>query len=200
VHLARESGTPFGPYSGDSAKSVAWIDTILGPMGQAAAPLPADHWYGAHGANTWVVPGKVSLVFPCPDTFCSYDAGHGVIHRLHARYRESLAMSIVTRTVGYIHSSAPLAPAAEADSIRSDWQDRLKLPVTVGVEETPFERLPDGRRINQPVPVSSEHGLYSNGPVLVDQHGLVVWRGSPRWREAELYAFIDRLLGRTAAQ
>ena len=181
MQLARESGYRFQT---DTATARTYLRALVAPVGEPAPPLPADHWYGPHGTSWWV-PGRVSLEFiqhgeVQPDV-------DGMIKRLHTKYGDSLSITFMTQTAGYLHESSPLAPAAESDSLRAFYQDVLKLPVTVGVEETPFHRLPDGRRVDDPVPLNARN-LYMYGAVLVDKKGVVLTMAGQS--EASLEAYI----------
>jgi hypothetical protein len=176
----------------DSATTAAYLTAIISPIGRPAPALDAKYWYGPHGKNTWVVPGKASLLVIVPDANEMPNYGqYTMLRKLHEKYGDALNITIMSRTVGYIHDSPPLEPAQEADSIRSYFQDFLKLPVTVGVIETPFHRLPDGRRVNGPVPFEGQN-VYMYGDVLADRSGNVLVIGESS--QAGLEAYIDRTI------
>jgi hypothetical protein len=54
---------------------------------------------------------------------------------------------LVFKTQGYSWSSPPQSAADEAKTIAWYYAEHLKVPFTLVVEETPFTKLPDGRRI-----------------------------------------------------
>jgi hypothetical protein len=177
----------------DSATTAAYLTAIISPIGRPAPVLDAKYWYGTHGENTWVVPGKASLLVIVPDANEMPNYGqYTILRKLHEKYGDALNITVMSRTVGYIHDSPPLGPAQEADSIRAYFQNFLKLPVTVGVIETPFHRLPDGRRVNGPVSFEAQNA-YMHGDVLADRSGNVLVIGENS--QAGLEAYIDRVLG-----
>lgn len=176
-----------------------FIGAMISPIGQPVPPLPLQFWFGPHGDSSWAIPGKVSLVLVESTENFSYSRDFGLLHRLRARYGDALHLTIVSKTAGYVRSSPPLAPAQEADSISNYFQKYLALPVTVGVEQTPFQRLPDGRRVDGPVPSETQGSLYAFGSVVADRDGKgILMLGRPE--EAMLYAFLDRLIPRSASR
>jgi hypothetical protein len=179
-------------WPGDTTTVRQYMHTIVAPIGHAPPPLSAQHWYGPHGQDNWPVPGKVSLLMMAsPDGSVFAYSRYALIRRLHERYGDSLNITLMTKTAGYIRDSPPLTPEQEADSLRQYFQGYLELPVTVGVAETPFRYLPDGRRANGPVAFETI-GLYGYGPVLVDQQGNTLIIGVRS--QAGLEAFIDKAL------
>jgi hypothetical protein len=181
------------PWATDTVTVRQYMSTIIAPIGHAPPPLPATYWYGPHGQNNWPVPGTVSLIMPAPQPGAGSYQRYALIRRLHQKYGDALNITLMAKTVGYIHDSPPLEPAQEADSLRRYFQDYLGLPVTVGVEETAFQRLPDGRRVNSPVPIETI-GLYNFSPIVVDQQGNILVMGVQS--QAGLEAFIDKALHR----
>jgi len=171
----------------------------ISPIGQPVPPLPLPFWFGPHADSSWAIPGKVSLVLvESPENF-SYSHDFGLLHRLRARYGDALNITLVCKTKGYVRSSPPLEPAQEADSISNYFRKYLGLPVTVGVEQTPFERLPDGRRVDGPAPTDAQGGRYGFGSVAADREGkgILMYGGAD---EAMLYAFLDRVIPRSASR
>jgi hypothetical protein len=53
----------------------------------------------------------------------------------------------MTTTTGSFGMSTRLSPAAEVDSLRAYFLDRLKLPGILGIQEATFETLADHRKI-----------------------------------------------------
>jgi len=168
-----------------------YLTTIVTPIGHPPPGFTPKFWFGAHGTESWPVPGKVTMLLPEPSPGISGYRMYAIIRRLHKKYGDALNMTVMARTEGYIHDSSPLTPAQEADSLRSYYHDFLKLPVTVGVEEMPFQRLPDGRRVNTATAMDQIQ-LYGFGPLLVDQSGNLVILGERS--QAALEAFIDKAL------
>jgi hypothetical protein len=96
----------------DSASTAAYLTAIISPIGRVAPVLDAKYWYGPHGENNWVVPGKASLLVIVPDanSMPNYEQ-YAMLRKLHEKYGDALNITIMSRTVGYIHDSAPLEPA-----------------------------------------------------------------------------------------
>jgi hypothetical protein len=179
MRIAREAGFRF---HSDAAQVAAALGATIAVVGHPAAPLPITYWYGPHGANWWT-PGRVSLLIEVngnPDLKLA-----SLVNRLHAAYADSLSIVLIARTVGFVGDSPPLEAAAEADSLRALYQDVLKLPVTVGVAVTPFHRLPDGRRVDDP-----DTRLYDR--VIADATGTIVLNNIGS--EAQIDAFITEAL------
>ena len=190
MQYARQANYKF-PASSDDVAGI--IGGMISPIGQPVPPLRLPFWFGPHGDSSWVIPGKVSLVLVESTENFSYSRDFGLLHRLRARYGDALQLTIVSKTAGYVRSSPPLEPAQEADSISNYFQKYLALPVTVGVEQTPFQRLPDGRRVDQPVPTEAQGSLYAFGSVVADREGKgILMFGRPE--EAILDAFLDRVV------
>lgn len=90
--------------------------------------------------------GKVYLVMIMSEID---DYSQGYIRRLHERYaKQGLSIIVVSGTKGYTawNSSGVLTPAEEAESLRKLAYDHLKLPITLMVEDVPFQLIPDGRK------------------------------------------------------
>jgi hypothetical protein len=179
-------------FPGEPDQVAVGLAQLLSPYGHPPPTPVVSHWFGPHAGSSWNIPGKVSILFretslgsfsTHPDNF--------EIQRLRQRYGDSLGVTILTRTAGYIRDSGPLEPAQEADSIRRYLQDDLKLPATVAVQETPFHRLPDGRRVDDPMPDGDQMRPYDFGAVVVDREGNVMALAN---NEAEVDAYLDRAI------
>lgn len=196
MQYARQANFKF-PGTPDEVAAI--IGGVVSPIGQPVPPLPLQFWFGPHADSSWVIPGKVSLVLVEPTENVSYSRDFGLLHRLRARYGDALNITVVCKTRGYVRSSPPLEPAQEADSISNYFQKYLRLSVTVGVEQTPFERLPDGRRVDGPAATDVQGSRYAFGSVAADREGkgILMVGGAD---EAMLYAFLDRVIPRSASR
>jgi len=133
-------------------------------------------------------------VFGTPNDVSGGFGMHAMLRRLHAKFGDDLNITIMTRTYGFMGGSAPLSVAQEVDSIRHYYLDVHKLPVTVAVVETQFDRLPDGRRIDRAMP-AEQTMLYQFGAVLADRDGKTVAYGLSQ--EAAMATYIAREIART---
>ncbi len=111
-----------------------------------------------------------------------------IMRRIAKRYPE-VDMTIVTKTMGYLGEIGPLAPENEADSLRSLWLDRHKLPARLLVENTEYFRLPglDGRRVDHSYENSMNYSslspnksgeLPNKSVYLIDSDGTILLSGS----------------------
>lgn len=118
-----------------------------------STPLQAQHWFHrTDTTGTLPHPGVLSVIVPvrrnCGDAcYAEYEA----YRRLYAEFApHGVEFILMTQTMGYSGKSVRLSPAAEVDSIRAYFLDRLKLPGMLGVEESVFDSLPDGRKVMRP--------------------------------------------------
>jgi hypothetical protein len=118
-----------------------------------ATPLHSQHWF--HRADTTGIlprPGVLSVIVPvrrnCGEAcYAEYEA----YRRLYTEFApQGVEFILMTQTMGYSGTSLRLSPTAEVDSIRAYFLDRLKLPGILGVEESVFDTLPDGRKVMRP--------------------------------------------------
>jgi hypothetical protein len=75
--------------------------------------------------------------------------------------------------------------------------DEERLPVVLGIEETPYHWLPDGRRVNDPTPFTAAYagidGFLLRRYFLVDRAGRIVF-GFVNAEQPMLEAFIKKAL------
>jgi hypothetical protein len=103
-----------------------------------------------------------------------------------------LEIVLVTGTQGYSWSSPPQTPADEAKTDAWYFSQFLKLPFTVVVQETPFQRKPDGRRVGGMTDFQRQYPIVSR--VLVGRDGRIysLWVGVGS--ESQLDAVIPQAL------
>jgi hypothetical protein len=76
------------------------------------------------------------------------DAYIASLLRLYNKYHaQGLEIVLVLKTQGYSWSSPPQSAADEAKTDAWYYLDHFGLPFTVVVDETPFTKKPDGRRV-----------------------------------------------------
>lgn len=180
IQRVRETGYKF---PSDSATVATFMRGIYAPVGQPAPRVTAKYWFGQANTSPWIA-GRVSLVWFVRDNPELELVAES--RRLLARFGDSLAITYIAITQGYVGDSPPLQPAVEADSLRALWLGTLKAPVRFAVAETPFHFLPDGRRVNDP----NEDERFSS--MLVDQHGIVL--AVTANMESKLDAYIEKAL------
>jgi hypothetical protein len=118
-----------------------------------ASPIMTQHWYGRPDtAVTYPRRGVTTVLLkmhlcdawesnPCAQMYAAW-------RRLYATYApRGVDFVILLQTRGSFGLSTRLPAQAEADSLRAYFVDHLKLPGIVGVTETPFTTLPDGRKV-----------------------------------------------------
>jgi hypothetical protein len=117
-------------------------------------PLAAQHWYGRPDTTvTYPRRGVTTVVFPIeacgPEAYCP------LMYATYARWRQlyttfapkGVEFILMVRTHGSFGLSTRLTPQAEVDSLRTYFRDHLKLPGMLGISETGFVTLPDGRKV-----------------------------------------------------
>lgn len=118
-------------------------------LGKPVALLPATYWFSASGDTIWPRKNHVTLLIRRNGNVVQ-ERSDALIRRLHQRFGDALDIVVYSKTFGYFRDSPPLSPAEEAQKLRWFYFDYLKLPIAaLAVLETPFGRLPDGRRENR---------------------------------------------------
>jgi hypothetical protein len=175
----------------DSGAARSFLSMLALPVGHPAPPLAAGHWYGPSHITAWPVPGHVALLFWLDnrDGGAEYSQ-YALFRRLHKTFGDSLTIVLMTKTHGYADFT-PMPAAQEAERIRAYYLDYLKLPVTVGVLETPFTVLADGRHIEGAMP-AHQVMAYGFGPVVADRKGYLL--GYALQTEAMIDAYVRRAL------
>lgn len=194
--LARKAGfTQTGAF--DAIMHSLRFDWAIQQFGTQIPPLTAKYWVNPDSSqHRWPVPGKISLYlhgnrdFP-PEAYALWK-------RLGAKYGNKLDITVLERTQGYFRGEGdpPLSGLQEADRLGAFYRDQLGLPVTVAVEESPQQQLPDGRRLMGRTPLSSD-AYYSMGFIMTDQAGHIILLnpgGVTSESEALLNAWISRAI------
>ena len=118
------------------------------------------------------------------------DTRLAVLRRIYERYHDQgLDVILSVSTQGYRWGSPPLEPEKEAKILGWYFREYLRLPFSILVEETQFDRLPDGRRMPKPAEQTMMSGL-------IGRDGTI--RGFPsQLSEEELDAYVRRELARS---
>jgi hypothetical protein len=121
-----------------------------------------------------------------------------MLRRLYEKYHDAgFEIVFLDRTDGYFRDTAPLSPKAEAAAVASWLLDDERLPVVLGIEETPYHWLPDGRRANDPTPFTTTYagidGFLLRRYFLVDRAGRIVF-GFVNAEQPMLETFIKKAL------
>jgi hypothetical protein len=120
---------------------------------QPASAFQAQHWYGwsdttvtypRHGVLTLVM--QVHVCNAGESTQCART--YAAWRQLYAKFASrGVDFILLTQTTGSFGLSTLLPPVAEADSLRAYFQHQLELPGILGIRETTFTTLPDGRKV-----------------------------------------------------
>ena len=174
-----------------------WSDTAR----KVLPPLHADFWFGPTHAVLVnpVQPVRGQVTFIMVSDASATGSGPqqaSLVRRMLATYgTRGLAVTVMTRTEGwiddgdYMRALEPLTPAAEAEQLRSYFQDYEGLPVTVGVQVHHFTKrpAPDGRLVRTDIvhpfpPYWDDNEIAWDGDrriaVLVGRDGTVLWNGN----------------------
>jgi hypothetical protein len=190
------------------------------PVGQPAATIEGDFWFGAGTPDSGIArssKGKVALVVfvehGCIDPSMNCWPAYASLRRLAARF-PALAITLVARTRGYFSAMAPPPPEQEANALRQWWQEFHHLPGALAVTSTTFFRLdaPDRRRVDRPTANETHYsfgrtfGADPGMALLVDRNGIVIEVGRLGGGaydfpdvEEHLAQLIDILLSRPAS-
>lgn len=166
------------PGSGDLAMLQGQIMGARAPytlLGTEGVPVHGDHWYGTPDDSTPPPRrGQVTLLI-----FGGHLCGgecyplYAVLRRLHDRYGPDVRLVLMTSTAGSYRNRVEPDPAAEADSARHYFLDFLRLPITLAVDETPFSRKADGRRVDGQL-LNQTHYARGVDAILVGRDGVVL--------------------------
>lgn len=124
--------------------------------GQPAPAIPSKHWFYAEGEAPGKFPweGQVTLVaFVHPNCGGPCYQEYSFLRMVHKKFAaRGLRILFVARTSGFFRTEAIDVPSQEVELIRKYYLDFLKMPVTLAVDESRFNRLPDGRRVAEDIP------------------------------------------------
>lgn len=129
----------------DSLYSGMRLDTITPPV--------AQHWYGRpdttvsyprHGVMTVIMQLRMCSASNSINCEKEYVAYRQLYHEFASH---GVDFIILARTIGSFGLSTVLSPSAEVDSLRHYYLEQLKLPGILGIQETQFGTLPDGRKV-----------------------------------------------------
>jgi hypothetical protein len=127
-------------------------DLLIGMHVVPARPLTAQHWYGRPDPTaTYPRRGVTTVILPV--SVCRYDFNrcariYVAWRRLYSAFASrGVDFILMATTTGSFGMSTRLPPAAEVDSLRAYFRDRLKLPGILGIQEASFETLADHRKI-----------------------------------------------------
>jgi hypothetical protein len=124
------------------------VEMHASKVGTPAPPIRGKYWFPADSPHVAPKPGKVTLVREVTKGRGIMDPYIASLLRLYNKYHaKGLEIVLVLKTQGYSWSSPPQSAEDEAKTIAWYYLDHLQLPFTVVVDETPFTKKPDGRRV-----------------------------------------------------
>ncbi len=140
------------------------------------------------GPDRDIRPGKP------PQEFSTY----AVLRRLADRYgSRGLDVVLLTQTRGYSVGSLVQTEEEELKSMEDLYFKWQKIPATLLVNKTTFNKLPDGRFIPNLTPWMKNFG---SGVLIVDQKGVIRWFTYGVYEaESQIDAYIESLLASGAA-
>jgi hypothetical protein len=166
--------------------------TFAKKIGTPAPQVPGTFWFSQDSSHVEPKLGRVTLVVRASKGSGFMSANMAMYKRLYDRYHDQgLDIVLVLRTEGYSWSSPPQSPEDEAKTIAWYYRGYLNLPFTVVVEETPFTRQPDGRRVNEPTPFDT---LYLGRSTIVGRDGTIFTMAIGTASESQYNTFISMAL------
>jgi hypothetical protein len=177
---------------------INWMSQLAAQVGQPAPPITGKFVFPKEAAHALPAPGKVTLVWFQTKGSGLMDPRTAILQRLYDKYHaQGLEIVLVFKTQGYSWSSPPQSAADEAKTIAWYYTDYLKLPFTLVVDETPFTRLPDGRR--EPGTIAFQR-QYPTLQAIIGRDGRIytTWIGLRSERQMEV--FIEQALGQRNTQ
>lgn len=141
-------------------------------------PLEEGMWQNHNGIPRPQA-GKVSLLVQTSHNCGMRCYGQiSTIRKLHRTYGSDIDISIITTTNGFAPGSGPLEPAEEAKAAAKYFNDFLKLPFPVLVDEAPTHKLDDGRIRRGSGPIATMFGDFQGiNAILTDASGRIQWMG-----------------------
>lgn len=180
----------------DFSRAIISMATAIGEIaGQQAPTLNVFRRYPDDAPLT-PIPGRVTLVMSINRIGKGrLDKALAYIRRLHDRYHDrGFDVVLIGRTVGYAWGSPPLAAEAEAKLFGWYYHEYLNLPFPVLVEETSFNKKPDGRKVAAPTSFQEIYRPLQVGAYIVGRDGLVKSINYGMHTESELEAYLLREL------
>ncbi len=116
-------------------------------LGTPAPPIDVQWWFGraARTASSRPRKGVVTVV--------QFGLSPGLplaMSRWTQRFGDQIEFITLEYTQGWMRDTAPVLPKDEAENIYAEHQRRFQLPGLVGIYETEYDWLKDGRRVNRP--------------------------------------------------
>jgi hypothetical protein len=179
---------------GSIEQSIRNFTSLLGLYGAKAERITADSWISTESDPVLPASGKFTLI-----VFRPTRASIPALRRLGTKYQSILNVVGIVGTVGYFKDLGPLTPELEAQELRKYYQDDLQFPGTIAINNTVFERIPDGRRVAQPTPNERAYRARSGAVViLVNPEGVIkrVWGVWDKSYEIRIEEALQQLSGK----
>jgi len=168
-------------------------------LGEHYGPLHPDFWFGRNPSDSiFPRPGRITLVQVVVPRFCTCEEMAATLHRLKARFGDSLDILLVLQTAGHFNGRVKLTPAEEAAAFDQRIHQEWKVDGVVGVYTTTFvpNADPDRRLVAQVIP-ELRHIRFGNDAMIIDRRGKMILAGaisaSP-WQERTLIKLVESLL------
>jgi hypothetical protein len=148
----------------------AWVRYV----GEPVSKLTGQWWYPAP-IDLDSMRGKVVLILQSGAVGDMRALSNlMMLRRLYEKYKDrGFHVVLIAKTQGYSLESPPLEPADEARTIGWYINEFQRHPFTVVVQETPYRRIADGRRVNGDI---SFHRMFRGGrpsAVLIGPDGTI---------------------------
>lgn len=168
-------------------------------LGEHYGPVHPDFWFGRMPADSVLPrPGRITIVQVVVPRLCTCEYMASTIHRLKAKYGDSVDIVLLAQTAGHFNGQIKLAPRDEAALIAKRVFEEWKVDVTLGVFTTSFVPQPDpDRRLFDQVIPALRHIRFGNEALVIDRRGVLVLTGvvslTP-WTERLLDRLLESLL------
>jgi hypothetical protein len=188
-------------YPAEAAAST-YINYML-PIKMIGEPMQnlSGNWYFPDSIPSQSLQGKVVLLVRMQSVTYPGPVGPHLpmYRRLYERYKDrGFRVVLITQTNGFSWGSPPLAPKDESQTIGWYLREQLKFPFPVVVQETPYRRIADGRRVNGDMLFDMQYGAWGTiHRLLVGRDGKVVMM-NPMPYEDQLDAWIRQALEKKA--
>jgi hypothetical protein len=164
-------------------------------LGTPAPPIEVQWWFGhtTRAAASRPHRGVVTVV-----GFGTSSERAQALSRWAQRFGDRIEFLTLEMTRGWMRDTAPVLPKDEAEYRYGEYQRQFQLPGLVGVYETEYDWLKDGRRSNRALPQNLER----YGPLqIIDQNGIVRYVTVPMWFQDKMLGWVSEdLIARKIAQ
>jgi hypothetical protein len=157
------------------------VRTLIGSRAQVMKygtvmpALDAAYKYDLDGRPQRPAPGHAMLLYRFDPNCETCQAHYAELRRLAARYGDTLEITLVAQTRGFLPGTGVLSPAEEAPAIRKYTRDILALPFGLLIEDVPPLTAVDGRKFPGKTVFDQTYG---DQVAILDREGKLRWVGT----------------------